>query len=166
MTAVFDIRNYLGKWYELLHYPTWFQRNDNYNTTAEYSMNADGTVRVVNSTIAQGKPFTSIGTGRYLGNRSMNVKFDMPEVAKLAMSKEFKPPVEYSNPNGPNYVVDSFWVNCQGEYEASVVTTPERNTLWVLCRTPSPSLAFYNEIMAYVVAKFDRDRLVQTPHYR
>ena len=129
-------------------------------------MNADGTICVVNSTITQGKPFTSVGTGRYLGNGNLHVTFEMPEVAKLAASKEFKQPQAYSNdPNVPNYVIDNIWYDCMGDYEAAVVTTLDRNMLWVLCRTSYPLLYFYNKIMAYVVANFDRDRLIQTPHY-
>jgi apolipoprotein D and lipocalin family protein len=48
-TAVhqFDIKKYLGKWYEIARLDFKFERNLN-NTTAEYSVNSNGTIRVIN----------------------------------------------------------------------------------------------------------------------
>lgn len=43
----FDINRYLGKWYEIARFDFRFERNLN-NTTAQYSLNKDGSVRVVN----------------------------------------------------------------------------------------------------------------------
>jgi apolipoprotein D and lipocalin family protein len=49
ITAVhpFDKNKYLGKWYEIARLDFKFERNLN-NTTAEYSMNNNGTIKVVN----------------------------------------------------------------------------------------------------------------------
>lgn len=49
-TAVrnFDSSRYLGKWYEIARLDFRFERGLN-NTTAEYSLNDDGSIRVVNS---------------------------------------------------------------------------------------------------------------------
>jgi len=44
-----DINKYAGKWYEIAHLPMFFQRNCVANTTANYSINADKTVGVLNS---------------------------------------------------------------------------------------------------------------------
>lgn len=44
----FDKNRYLGKWYEIARFDFRFERNMN-NTTAEYSLNKDGTIKVVNS---------------------------------------------------------------------------------------------------------------------
>jgi apolipoprotein D and lipocalin family protein len=43
----FDVNKYLGKWYEIARFDFRFEKNLN-NTTAEYSMNPDGTIKVVN----------------------------------------------------------------------------------------------------------------------
>ncbi len=43
----FDINKYLGKWYEIARLDYRFERHLN-NATAEYSMNKDGSVKVVN----------------------------------------------------------------------------------------------------------------------
>lgn len=43
-----DIQQYAGKWYEIAHLPMFFQRNCVGDTTAEYQLNSDNTVKVVN----------------------------------------------------------------------------------------------------------------------
>lgn len=184
----FELSKYLGTWYELAHYPSWFQRNDNYNTKAEYGLNSDGSVSVHNSTITQGKPFDSYGTARNLGGTNFRVDFPMPEVNKLNQSGQFStanispemvrnfmtnyevstlltPTADLRSNTGPNYVIDRIWTNCYGQYVFAVVTDPARQSLYILSRYRHPSLIAYNEIMAYVVANYDRDRLVQTPHF-
>lgn len=47
----------------------------------------------------------------------------------------------------------------------AVVTDSKRQTLYVLSRKPNPPLEEYNIIMRYVISNYDRDRLVQTPHF-
>src|SRR5579871_427909 len=88
-TVIFDINKYLGKWYELAHYPSWFQRNDNYNTTAIYSLTGENTIKVTNSTIAEGNKIESIGVAHYLGGMNLRVDFPNSEVNKLLQSHEF-----------------------------------------------------------------------------
>lgn len=48
-TAVknFDVNQYLGKWYEIARFDFRFEKNLN-NTTAEYSKNEDGSIKVKN----------------------------------------------------------------------------------------------------------------------
>ena len=166
MAAVFSLPNYLGVWYELAHYPSWFQRNDNYNTMAVYSMNADGSIKVHNSTIANGKRFDSYGTARVIRGTNLRVDFPMPEVKNLVNSGQFKPFQGELDRSMPNYVVDKIWTNHLGEYICAIVTDPSRQSFYLLCRYPNPSLQLYNDVMAYVIANFDRDRLVQTPHFQ
>src|SRR5690349_4606889 len=43
----FDVKRYLGKWYEIGRFVFRFEKNLN-NTTAEYALNPNGTIRVVN----------------------------------------------------------------------------------------------------------------------
>lgn len=163
----FNIGKYLGVWYELMHYPSWFQRNDNYNTRAEYLLTTDGTIIVHNSTIARGKEFHSYGTAVQVDDYSLRVDFAPQEVSKLALTQEFTPSVSdlKMDRSQPNYVIDKLWTNEQGDYIFAVVTDPSGETLYVLSRYKHPSLIAYNAIMEYVVANYDRDRLVQTPHF-
>jgi lipocalin len=166
--SCFDINKYMGTWYELIHYPSWFERNDNYNNMAQYKLECDGTVTVHNSSISNGCKFDSYGTARSLGDTNFRVDFNMDEVKKLASSGQFTfdpNMIPRMDPNMPNYVIDCIWTNKCGEYIFAVVTDCNRNSLYVLSRYKRPSLIAYNEIMGYVIANYDRDRLVQVPHY-
>lgn len=166
MADTFDINKYLGVWYELMHYPSWFQRNDNYNTTAEYSLNSDGSITVHNATISNGKTFDSYGTAKMLSAGVLRVDFSMENKTHLTESSEF---VRDHNIDSqapfPNYIVDMIWKDDEGKYVYAVVTDAKKNSLYVLSRTPRPLLNIYSEIMTYIISKYDRDKLVQTPHY-
>jgi len=169
MDCDFSIDKYIGTWYELIHYPSFFQRNDNYNTKAEYMLMPDGTIKVHNSTISQGKEFNSLGVARQLYGRNLRVDFEQPEIAKLTKSMEFKSPEQFGTVDNdkslPNYVIDNIWENNNnGCYMYAVVTDLKKESLYVLSRSPNPPLEEYNLIMQYVVANYNRDRLVQTPH--
>ena len=69
-----------------------------------------------------------------------------------------------TNSSEPNYIINHLWLN-HNDYIFSVVTDLNKNSLYVLSRTPYPTLEEYNTIMKYVVKNFNRDKLVQTPHY-
>jgi lipocalin len=160
----------MGTWYELVHYPSWFQRNDNYNTMAQYELMSDGSVKVHNSTITQGKCFDSYGIAQRLGDLSFRVDFPISEVNKLIQSQQFNPPQIMNTSMAqytmmPNYVIDKIVVNNCGEYIFAIVTDPSKQSLYVLSRNKHPDLATYNFIMNYVVTNYERDRLVQTPHF-
>ncbi len=161
----FEISKYLGTWYELIHYPSSFQRNDNYNTEATYTLMKCGNINVHNSTITQGMKFESYGTARQIDGLNLRVDFPIPEVDKLNKSGQFLQTQYQPDYNSPNYIIDNLWFNCKGCYMFAVVTNVNKNSLYVLSRTKNPSLSDYNKIMEYVIANYDRDRLVQTPHY-
>lgn len=143
----FGVDKYLGVWYELMHYPSWFQRNDNYNTTATYRLIGDNTISVTNRTYSMGDILESEGRGVYLGGFNLSVSFtgEMDDV--------------------PNYMIDKIWTGSDGSYQFAVVTNDTKSTLYVLSRSPNPSLTNYGVIMKYVCDNFNRDLLVQTPHY-
>jgi apolipoprotein D and lipocalin family protein len=62
----FDSTRYLGKWYEIARFDFVFERNLN-NTTAEYSINKDGSIRVENNgfNYIKGKWKKAIGKARF-----------------------------------------------------------------------------------------------------
>lgn len=161
----FDINKYLGTWYQLMMYPSWFQRNDNYNTTAHYTRNANGTIQVHNSAITNGTKFDSYGVARIISGYNLRVDFPNAEIDKLINSGEFKSYQQGLDRGLPNYVIDRIWINAYGEYIFAVVTDLTKQSLYVLSRYTNPSLVAYNEIMSYVIANYDRDRIVQTPHF-
>jgi apolipoprotein D and lipocalin family protein len=159
---MFDLAKYMGTWYELMHYPSFFQRNDNYNTMAEYRL-VNNVVQIKNSTIVQGKTISSQGTGKLIYDYQLRVDFDLAEVNKLAKTGQFKQ--KTNDITGPNYVIYKLWMDVNDNYIYAVISDPTKSTLYVLSRTPSPPLEDYNFIMTYIVNNFDRDKLVQTPHF-
>lgn len=159
----FDISKYTGKWYELMHYPSFFQRNDNYNTTAEYVLEK-GVLKIINSTIVLGQVVSSKGTGKQIDEYSFRVDFEQPEIDKLKKSGQFNVKNIPKN-DEPNYIIDHLWLNSEDEYIFAVVTDLHKESLYILSRSPRPSLEEYNIIMKYVVKNYNRDKLVQTPHY-
>lgn len=58
-----DVRKYLGQWFEIARFDHSFERGV-YFPKAEYSMNADGTIKVTNSGIKNGKTHISIGKAK------------------------------------------------------------------------------------------------------
>ena len=178
---MFDLNKYLGTWYELAHYPSWFQRNDNYNTRAEYSLNKDGSMAIVNSTINRGTPVASYGKATKLRDRSFKVEFSNEEATRLQTSPGFQtgpvqgwesqtPGQEWKKtlsrgPSFSNYVVDKIWYDAQGRYLFAVVTDDAKESMWVLSRFKNPSLGQYNQVIKYVTDNYDRNKLVQTPHF-
>lgn len=157
----FDVELYMGRWYDLLHYPTFFQGNDTYNTTADYTLNLDGTVDVLNTTIINDKEVSSRGIAHSLGGRVFHVDFPENEVAKYIPSSASLPKMDRAN-----YVIHQLWYGKnKGSYRFAVVTNAENTSLWVLSRNPHPSRENYAKLMAYVSKHFDVKKVVATPHY-
>jgi len=67
----FELEKYLGKWYEIARFDFYFEKNMD-NTTAQYSLNEDGTVRVVNRgyNYIKKKWKEAVGKARFAGNRT------------------------------------------------------------------------------------------------
>jgi apolipoprotein D and lipocalin family protein len=116
-----DVNQYLGLWHEQFRYEASFEKNMDM-VTAHYSLNGDGSVKVVNKGRSQsGKWKDATGKAKVV-DRSRN--------AKLKVS--FFGPI-YGN----------YWVLDHGEdYDWSIVGEPSGRYLWVLTRDrhPSPDL--------------------------
>src|SRR4051812_32664432 len=73
-----DLSRYLGKWYQIAALPQFFSFNAKC-VTAEYSLNADGTIKVVNKQIgADGQPAEITGKATVepnSGNAKLRVGF-------------------------------------------------------------------------------------------
>ncbi len=109
--ANFDLERYLGSWYEIARIDFRFEK-DMDQTTATYSMNSDGTVRVIN----RGYDFIknewkeSIGKARFRGDETrgaLEVSFFGPffsEYNILALDPDYK----YALVGGKTY--DNLWI--------------------------------------------------------
>lgn len=111
----FDLSKYLGKWYEIARYDTWFEK-DMDRTQAFYSLNEDGTVRVENSgyDFNKNKWKTSVGKAKFRGDK---------DVGELKVS--------FFGPFYSDYTI----LALDSEYKYSLVVGNTTDYLWILSRT-------------------------------
>ena len=144
--AFVDVERYMGKWYEIASYPTFFNRRCT-ATTAEYTLQDDGTVRVVNE-CRIGDPSGRVdrieGTARVV-NQETN--------AELKVSFSF-------------FAKGDYWIiDLDEDYQWAVVGDPGRLTLFILNRTPTLDDQVYQDILSRVRARcYDPEYLTLTVH--
>ncbi|GAA0581035.1 lipocalin family protein [Rhizomicrobium electricum] len=115
-----DLGRYLGRWYELYRYEAPFQK-DCEAVTADYSLNPDGSIRVLNSCrqgTVDGPSKSATGKARVADtatNAKLRVTFFWPFY-------------------GDYWVLDH-----DADYQWSIVGEPSGRYLWVLSRSPEPS---------------------------
>lgn len=93
----FEKEKYLGKWYEIARIDFKYEKDLN-NTTAEYSVNDDGTIKVLNKgyNTVKAEWTESIGTAKFVGEDNvamLKVSFFGPFYAGynvIAIDKEYK----------------------------------------------------------------------------
>lgn len=139
-----DVNRYMGKWYEIASFPAWFQK-DCTGTTATYSLNPDGTVKVLNRCLKKtldGSEDSAEGSA-YVVDSKTN--------AKLKVSF-FWP-----------FYGDYWIIDLADDYSYAVVGHPNRKYLWILSRTPQISPSLYNTLLMKIQEKgFDISKLNQT----
>lgn len=113
----FEKEKYLGKWYEVARFDFKFEKGLN-NTTAEYSLNSDGSIKVVN----RGYDYTrkmwkqAIGKAKFAGDEN------------IAMLK-----VSFFGPFYAGYNV----IAIDPDYKYTLVSGSSIKYLWILSREPS-----------------------------
>lgn len=139
-----DLSRYAGRWYEIAKYPNFFQRGCAGNTTAEYSANPDGSIRVVNKSIGKnGKPLQVTGRATVV-----------PDSRNARLKVSFGGPFS-----------GAYWVIGLDEknYSWAVVGHPSRQFLWVLAREKKLPAATYQKILALVAERgYDTSRIELT----
>ena len=110
----FSVEKYLGKWYEIARVDFRFERGLN-NTTAEYSLNRDGSIKVVNRGFdyRKGKWKESIGKAKF-----------------VALPAEGKLKVSFFGPFYSGYNV----IAIDTDYKYALVCGKNRDYLWILSR--------------------------------
>lgn len=141
-----DLSRYLGRWYELYRYEAPFQK-DCEAVTADYSLNPDGSVRVLNSCrqgAVDGPAKSATGKARIADtatNAKLRVTFFWPFY-------------------GDYWVLDH-----DGDYQWSIVGEPTGRYLWVLSRNPQPSSEERARLQQRVIALgYDWALVRQTKH--
>lgn len=110
----FDVNKYLGKWYEVARLNYVVEKNLDH-TTAEYSINKDGTIKVVNSghNYKTGKDKKAEGVAKFV---------DRPDVGKLKVS--------FFGPFYAGYNV----IAIDHNYQYALVAGKNLKYLWLLSR--------------------------------
>lgn len=136
-----DLKRYLGKWYDIASFPQSFQKGCSC-TTAEYSLNDDGSIKVVNSCNKDGKLKVSKGKASVVDketNAKLSVTFFWP----------FK---------GKYWIID-----LADDYSYAVVGHPNRKYLWILSRTRQINPEVYEGILSRIRANgYDLSKLKKT----
>jgi len=129
-----DVTRYLGKWYELARYESWFEHGCE-GVTAEYALLPDGKLSVRNSCRAgglDGKLKVTAGKARIVpgsGNAKLKVSFF-----------------------GPFYI-GNYWVLDRAEdYSWSIVGEGSGRYLWILARDAKPAEALLQMLIRRVAA--------------
>ncbi len=115
-----DIQKYAGLWYEIARIPNFFQDDCAKNTTAEYFLQEDGSLKVVNRCIEEDGEINEVeGIARIVDKKS-NSKLEVSFVKIL----------------GIRLFWGDYWIiGLDNDYKWAVVGHPERKYGWILSRT-------------------------------
>jgi apolipoprotein D and lipocalin family protein len=141
----FDKSKYLGKWYEIARLDFKHERNLN-NTTAHYSLNDDGSIRVVNKgyNTVKNKWEEAIGKAKFRGSEH-----------------EGKLKVSFFGPFYSGYNV----IAIDRDYQYALVAGKSLDYLWILSRTTSIPDAIKADFLAKAIAVgYDTDKLLWVVH--
>ena len=118
-----DLERYAGTWYEQARLPLFFQRNCIANTTANYSLRADGRIDVVNQCDKDnGERVESRAIARQVGDSTSKL-----EVRFAPRFLSFLP-----------FVWGDYWIiSLDPDYRWALVGSPDRKYLWILTREQS-----------------------------
>ena len=114
----FEPERYTGTWYEIARLPQYFERDLN-EVKAEYTLNSDGTIKVVNSGVKDGQPKSITGKAKL---KHPDAK---PQTGELRVS--------FFWPFYSDYRV----IELAQDYSYALVTAGSRDYLWVLARKPT-----------------------------
>ena len=141
----FDKAKYLGKWYEIARFDFKFERNMN-NTTAQYSINGEGTIKVINRgyNYEKKKWEEATGVAKFVGE------------SDIAMLK-----VSFFRPFYGGYNV----IAIDNEYKYALVCGNNLSYLWILSReTTIPEDIKKNYLSIAKKLGFDTSALIWVEH--
>ncbi|CAA7398039.1 unnamed protein product [Spirodela intermedia] len=146
-----DLERYMGRWYEIASFPSRFQPKNGTGTRATYTLNADGTVHVLNETWSGGKRGFIEGSAYKADPNS--------DEAKLKV-KFYVPPFLPIFP-----VVGDYWVLfIDDDYQYALIGQPSRRYLWILSRRTQLDEEVYNQLVEKAKeVGYDVGKLHKTP---
>lgn len=135
--AALDLKRYLGEWYEIARFDHSFERGIE-QAKAVYTLNEDGTIKVENSGIKDGKPKTVIGKGK---------RTNEPALLRVSFF-------------GPFYA-DYRVMKIDAEYTCALVGSGGADYLWILSRTSILPEATKSELLDEAKRRgYDTDKLI------
>ena len=135
--SALDLNRYLGEWYEIARFDHSFERGVE-QAKANYTQNADGTIKVVNSGIKNGKPKTAVGKGKTT---------DTPGLLRVSFF-------------GPFYA-DYRVMLIDKDYTRALVGSGSADYLWILSRTPGLPETAKSELLSEAKRRgYDTGRLI------
>lgn len=143
--APFDIKRYLGKWYEIARIDFFWEKGLS-QVTAEYALNSDQSIQVRNSgykdTAGQWK--TAIGKAKFAGEKNVgNLK------------------VSFFGPFYNGYHV----VRLTDDYRYALIFGDNLDYLWILSRDTTIPDNIKSDFLSYAVESgYDLNKLVWTKH--
>ena len=147
-----DLERYAGLWYEVARFPNWFERRCAGQPTANYELQPDSTIKIVNTCRAADSTVSRAEGAAHLAHRGgpasmLKVRFAPAFLSFLPM------------------VWADYWVlDLTDDYGAALIGTPDRRYLWLLSRTPVLDTATYDRLVATAAREgFDVARLQRIP---
>ena len=135
--AALDLSRYLGEWYEIARFDHSFERGVE-QAKANYTQNADGTIKVVNSGVKDGKPKTAVGKGK---------RTETPALLRVSFF-------------GPFYA-DYRVMMIDEDYTYALVGSGSADYLWMLSRTHILPDATKSELLSEAKRRgYDTDKLI------
>ena len=129
--------NIAGEWYEIARFDHSFERGVE-QAKANYTQNADGTIKVVNSGIKNGKPKTAVGKGKTT---------DTPGLLRVSFF-------------GPFYA-DYRVMLIDKDYTRALVGSGSADYLWILSRTSGLSETAKAELLSEAKRRgYDTGKLI------
>ena len=121
------LERYTGLWYEIARLPVFFQDAED-AATARYTLNAEGNIDLINTAIQpDGSKQSVTGTAVPVpGSNGAKLRVTIDNF----FAKLFGSPPEYGN----------YWIlELADDYSMALVGSPDRESLWLLSRTPEVS---------------------------
>ena len=135
--AALDLNRYLGAWYEIARFDHSFERGVE-QAKANYTLNENGTIKVVNSGIKDGKPKTAIGKGK---------RTETPALLRVSFF-------------GPFYA-DYRVMMIDEDYTYALVGSGSADYLWMLSRTRDLPDSTKSELLSEAKRRgYDTDKLI------
>jgi len=135
--AALDVNRYLGEWYEIARFDHSFERGIE-QAKANYTLNDDGTIKVVNSGVKNGKAKTAVGKGK---------RTDAPALLRVSFF-------------GPFYA-DYRVMMIDANYAYALVGSGGADYLWILSCTPTLAVDAKSELIAEAKRRgYDTEKLI------